>query len=105
MPRGPAWTSEEQALLGTMTDAALGEQLGRTSFAVEHQRRLRGIKPHTPPKGRKWKAKELKLLGTMSDAALAEKLGVTRKHVIETRQRHGVECHSVKNRPMKKNGG
>jgi hypothetical protein len=38
-----AWTAEAVALLGTMPDAELAEQLGRTSEAVRRKRARRGI--------------------------------------------------------------
>lgn len=42
---GTPWTEEEEALVGTDTDGAIAEQLGRTPMAVRNKRRALGIAP------------------------------------------------------------
>jgi hypothetical protein len=48
--RGPAgarhWTAAEGALLGTMTDGAVGAKIGRTARAVRKRREALGVPPH-----------------------------------------------------------
>jgi hypothetical protein len=48
--RGPAgashWTAEEDALLGTMTDGAVGARIGRTARAVRKRRASLGVPPN-----------------------------------------------------------
>lgn len=51
--KGPPWTSEEEAMLGTMPDGELAKKIGRTESAVKQRRCLRGIllsKVGRPPK-------------------------------------------------------
>lgn len=95
-----SWTKREIARLGTVSDRALAQRLGRTRKAVEAQRRQLGIAPHVPH-ARVWTKRELALLGTMPDAVLAARLGCSRKHVLETRQRLGVKTATPRNTPRK----
>jgi hypothetical protein len=48
--RGPAgvrhWTADEDALLGTMTDGAVGARIGQTARAVRKRRERLGVLPH-----------------------------------------------------------
>jgi hypothetical protein len=41
-----AWTAEEDDLLGTMTDGAVGATIGRTARAVRRRRETLGVPPH-----------------------------------------------------------
>jgi hypothetical protein len=40
---GPAWTPEEEALLGTLPDAEVAERTGRSVVAVQCRRSLLGV--------------------------------------------------------------
>jgi hypothetical protein len=50
-PRGPAWTPEQDALLGTMADTAAGARIGRSPTACRLRRLALGI-PAGAPRGR-----------------------------------------------------
>lgn len=78
------WTAERAALLGTMPDRHLAQQLGITPVMVAYQRKQLGIKQYTAPSA--WSAANDRLLGTKTDAALAQELGVP-KHVVLNRRR------------------
>lgn len=78
------WTAERAALLGTMPDRHLAQQLGITPVMVAYQRKQLGIKQYTAPSV--WHAANDRLLGTKTDAALAQEMGVP-KHVVLHRRR------------------
>jgi hypothetical protein len=88
---GHPWTAEEDALIGTDTDAAIATLLpGRSRTAVK----LRRIRLGIPGRGRVkrvWTAAEIALLGTMSDPTLAAQLGCSRLTVFFERQRRKIE--------------
>lgn len=86
---GTPWTEEEEALVGTDTDGAIAEQLGRTPMAVRNKRRAMGIAPFREYR-HEWTDDELALLGAMSDAVVAEMLGLTRLTVLKKRQDLGI---------------
>ncbi|MEM6331597.1 MAG: hypothetical protein AAF790_15300 [Planctomycetota bacterium] len=85
----PKWTDEEKALLGTDTDAAIGEKIGRNQHAVTVQRTKLGI-PAFQTRTYEWSAKEDARLGMASDAAIADELGVSRPTVLKRRQALGI---------------
>jgi len=101
--RGAPWTEKEERLLGTLTDQALAEKLGRTLQGVTWKRLAKGI-PAFRPRARVWTAAELAKLGTIADAKLAAELGVSRKHVLQMRQRRVIAPFSGKNTPRKLRG-
>ena len=78
------WTAERAALLGTMPDRHLAQQLGITATMVAYKRKQLGIKQYAAPSA--WSAANDRLLGTKTDAALAQELGVP-KHVVLNRRR------------------
>ena len=78
------WAAESAALLGTMPDRHLAQQLGITPVMVAHQRKRLGIKQYTAPSA--WSAANDHLLGTKTDEALAKDLGVA-KHTVLNRRR------------------
>ena len=53
-PRGKPWTAGELSALGTASDKAIGDQLGRSRASIIAKRRELGIAPHQgkgrPPK-------------------------------------------------------
>ncbi len=97
---GQTWTEDEEALLGTMTDAALAKKIGRTLGAVTMKRMAMDVAAFEP-RVYTWTKAELKLLGTVSDQDLAKRLGVSRQHVLQMRQRHGVGAFSPANTPKR----
>lgn len=78
------WTDESAALLGTMPDRHLAQQLGITPVIVAYQRKQLGIKQYAAPST--WAAENDHLLGTKTDAALAQELGMP-KHLVLKRRR------------------
>jgi hypothetical protein len=75
VPLGRNWTPEEEALLGTATDAQIARRLRRTVGSVAWRRREKGIPPLTNV--RPWTAQEIAMLGTLTDRKIARKLGRT----------------------------
>lgn len=75
---GQAWTPEQIAMLGTITDRDVAIKTGRTAKAVSSRRLLLGIAPfrqhtkHARPV--KWTMAKDRVLGTMSDTDAARKL-------------------------------
>lgn len=78
------WTAERAALLGTMPDRHLAQQLGITPVMVAYQRKQLGIKQYAAPSA--WSTANDHLLGTKTDEALAKDLGVA-KHTVLNRRR------------------
>jgi hypothetical protein len=72
--RKSAWPEEHLALLGTMPDDELAQQLGKSENAVRLQRERQGI-PN--PSGHGWTEEELALLGTLPDDEVARRIGRT----------------------------
>ena len=93
------WTAAELALLGTDTDRAIGERIGRTTRAVETQRALHGIAPHVMHR-REWSRAELALRGKMTDRALAEQMGVAYATVYLSRRKAGIPAFYAENSPL-----
>ena len=76
--RGPLWTKEDHALLGTMPDKDVAERTGRTLGAVQARRYVFGVpyvmKRNPISKPPRWTPGRDRLLGTMPDSVLARKL-------------------------------
>jgi hypothetical protein len=76
--RGPRWTVEDHALLGTMKDKDVADRIGRPLGAVQARRYVFGIpnilkrKPISKPP--RWTPERDRLLGTMPDTVLARQL-------------------------------
>jgi hypothetical protein len=94
------WSELDEALLGTLGDAALAARLGRTAKAVETKRRKMGIAPKTAHQ-RAWSAREARQLGKLSDLFVARRLGISRKAVRSERIRRGIGPASPRNVPRK----
>lgn len=86
---GTPWTEEEEALVGTDTDGAIAEQLGRTPMAVRNKRRALGIAPFREH-AHDWTDRELAILATMSDEDAAEQIGVSRQTLQKKRRSLGI---------------
>jgi hypothetical protein len=88
---GMSLTADEEALLGTMTDADPAERMGRTPSAVAAMRERMGIAPFTKraPRGKPitWTPAKERLLGTMSDVDLARRLRCSAMTVFYRRRR------------------
>lgn len=99
------WTDNEIALLGTATDKAVAEQIGRTEGATRKKRRELGIPPsRTVATGnqaaaRPWTWDEIKLLGAAPDKEVAAKLGRSLPSVTYKRIRMEIAAY---NEPMRK---
>ena len=83
------WSEREERLLGTMTDRAVAERIGRTRKAVETRRLERGIAP-VRARARRWTKREERLLGRMTDGAVARRLGVARRTAWMRRRKLGI---------------
>lgn len=66
------WTVAEDKLLGTLPDAELARQLGRTETSVMRRRLRMGI--FVPGRTRLWASEDDALVGTMPDGELARKI-------------------------------
>lgn len=82
------WTPELDALVGTMPDVKLAEQLGVSHHVVFMRRVNLGI-----PKFSVWTDTAISLLGTMTDKDLAELLGVHETTVRCKRLQHGISSY------------
>lgn len=90
--RKNSWTEEQIALLGTDTDKAIAEKLGKKANVVAQNRIKRGIPPKDSKRSQKnvWdKTNEIEL-GKLPDSVIAEKLGISVSSVTLARQRRGI---------------
>ena len=69
------WTAEEIALLGTMTDGKLADQIRRPRTTVMMKRRKLGIPAFTPQVSTIWSAAQLQLLEHNDDLRVAQLTG------------------------------
>ncbi len=67
------WTIKDLKLLGSDTDAAIAERIGRSRTVVTAMRSALGIRPYKPV--RFLDPAVLKLLGTAGDRVIAEQVG------------------------------
>lgn len=82
------WTPELDALVGTMTDVKLAEQLGVGTHVVFMRRVNLGIPPYSV-----WTDTALSMLGTMSDEELSRLLGVHKTTVRYKRLQLGIPSY------------
>lgn len=78
------WTAEALALLGTMPDPALADQLGVSRFPVKMKRRELGIAPYQ----KQYPVITAELaaeFGQTSDSSLAKRLGVSASYIRRAR--------------------
>ena len=81
------WTEDELALLGTMVDAQVARQTGRTTGAVRQKREELGI-PN--PASKRWAAEEIALRSTLPDEAVGRQIGRSRSAVTVKRIELGI---------------
>ena len=84
------WTTEQDALLGTMTDAALAKLLGVHKQTIKARRWRLGIAPSRPrPRVAGWTPDQEALLGTLPDEEVANHLGCAVYRVRQRRRQRG----------------
>ena len=88
LPARHVWTDEENALLGTQSDAAIAKLLNLTAAVVYKQRLRLGITREVE----RWTEAELRLLGTASDGEIGRKLGKSMTAVRLKRLRLKISC-------------
>jgi hypothetical protein len=91
--RHSSWTPAEDAILGTMTDAAAAALIGCSESAAQARRYRLGIPSQRPSKAppHVWTPEEDALLGTMSDRWIARTLGINQSTVWRRRTKVGIE--------------
>ena len=77
-------------LLGTMTDAAVGQLLGRPRTGVQRKRAELGIDPVGGPPQHAWTKAEIALLGRLPDGQLGLRIGLSRSTVMKKRRELGI---------------
>lgn len=82
------WSTEDDALLGTDTDIAVGKHIGRSPYAVHDRRKKLGIKPFVSRNP--WTPEEDSLLPGSSDAEVAKKTGRVVANVRSRRKHLGI---------------
>jgi len=88
MPKIINWTSQMNALLGTMPDKEVAAQLGLCETTVRHHRQELGI-PASRPQVR-WSPEMNDLLGIMFDREVAVELGISCGAVQQQRRTLGI---------------
>jgi len=95
------WSPEKDALLGTLPDQELAQQLGCSAAAVQHRRDRLGIAARGRRSGDEllpagfWTSEKDALLGTISDQELARRLDCSHPAVRSRRQQLDIApCHS-----------
>ncbi|MFX1677037.1 hypothetical protein PWR63_33210 [Paraburkholderia sp. A2WS-5] len=84
------WTTQEIALLGTLSDARVAERIGGVSFStVQKKRRELGIPPAAPAH-LSWPPEHIALLGVLDDAELARLTGRSTRAVNQKRNKLGI---------------
>jgi hypothetical protein len=73
------WTAEQDALLGTDTDAAIGARVGKTWQAVASRRAKLRVPAHRAAvwgqQSERWRDEEIASLGVLADYQIAERSG------------------------------
>lgn len=98
-PDRPLWTTEHDGLLGTDSDSAIAEKLGRSVDAVRSRRCALGIPVHEHTGSRPWTPAEEKLLGTKPDDEIAATLGRGARGVQIHRQSLGIPAFVTVHHP------
>lgn len=110
MSRSPhRWQPHEDALLGTLTDAALAARLDMGVGSVRERRSKLGIPPRGYVKSdgtsqrrpHQWTPEENALLGTLHDAEIARRIGMGRGSVSQRRRRAGIPAFASAGAPVK----
>lgn len=87
------WNADTLALLGTMTDQQLADQMGTTRGTVTNKRRRLGIE--ACGYGPFWTAETRGLLGKMTDTQLAKQIGISQAAVGYQRNKAGIPRYSA----------
>ena len=87
LPAQHDWSDEDRALLGTISDKAVGEALGLPVHVVVYKRRSLGIEASVLEP---WRDDEIRLLGTNIDSEVARTLGRSLSSVRTKRLRLGI---------------
>lgn len=92
MAKHKPWTDEDDAVLGTVTDAKAAEILGRNKATVNARRRRNGIPAKFGMKGvqKQWSPDQLAMLGVLPDKEVAERTGRNVTAVRSQRWRVGI---------------
>jgi hypothetical protein len=99
-PQGHLWSPQELALLGTMSDADVGKEVGLSSSAVNMKRLSLGIPAFKPAAPRvDWSEGKLALLGAAPDMEVARRLLISEVTVKRHRLRRGIAA-SGERRPV-----
>jgi hypothetical protein len=94
-----AWSSSEDALLGTMRDAELARRLKRSVLSVRSRRNDNtAIRFNRSPK--RWTPSELRLLGRLADVEIARRSGRFLASVRNKRVQLGIARFVAHNRPV-----
>ena len=88
-PVAPAWTKQEEALLGTQPDEAIARRLTRTFDAVRYRRSQLGI-PIFGGIGHQWTAAQDGLLRLHTTKGVARRLGISMTMVYWRRRKLGI---------------
>lgn len=89
------WTKQQLALLGKISDGALGKQIGISQPAVYIKRSLEGIPPSRPFNILPWNRQQIALLGKFPDAEVASRLKTSRKVIIDKRHSLGIQSYAI----------
>lgn len=99
MSRRFRWTPEKIALLGTMADQTLANQLGLTVAQVFFKRKTLGIAASQVREGwLKWTPEVIAQLGSASDAEIGARLGIHQGAIASARQRFGIDAFEAQRR-------
>ena len=93
-PERLAWNSDQLALVGTASDAAVARMLGVGPSSVEAKRWRLGISPAGQPnseKKYKFSRRQLALLGKLPDAEVARRMNISLDAVIWRRRSLGIQ--------------
>ena len=92
MPK-TTWAEQNDILLGTMSDRALGKYLGIRTDGVRERRLKLGISPCFPRRALRFNAQQSALLGKSPDTVLAKKFGISRRTVARARRKAGISAY------------
>lgn len=98
--RSDLWADSEIALLGTATDKAVAQEIGRSEDATRKKRRqlgipaCRAVATGNQAAKRPWTMAELALLGAAADCEIAKRLGRSIAAVRAKRIRMEIESYT-----------
>lgn len=92
------WTRKHIAMLGKISDAALGSKLGLTVGAVFQKRQKLGIPASRPAKSLNWTPAIIATLGKLPDGEVARTNGMNILSVQKKRVGLGIRCYARKSK-------